>query len=503
MSNLQVESGKPVDARLQKLERYVNFAVSEERISDVVAAFENDNWRTRSIARSFAGANAFVFCAYTGLVGGVRRLLYLGADSNAADRDGHLPLCAAAVTGRVEVVKELLVQSSVQVNARCSFGCTPLHATAGSVSSKLEIVDMLLKAGARLSAKTRYIGATAAHCAAGAGNVTVLRRLLEAGSNVDAENNDGDSVFAVAVLRGKLEAMKCLLCYKPKIVRSVEDLSALLVSVTLDPVSRTICKILLDLGARTDYMGKNIGQTCLHRAATRRSQRLLELYLREKSTFSAISMMDWDGYTPLALACLYGQHRAAQSLIRHGAPVDGIQEQLSPLLFAVSAQDYEIARRLLMAGAKSCPIDNVRCFPLDMAAHSGNIRLCRLLLEWSDNSGRRDEVVAHQCPMLFAVKRGNIDTAKYLIKSGFDSSASIRAETLLIKVVKNFSSSPPPSNWREVIGFILQLPDADINGHDEGGFTALHEAGFPELAHLLIERGADVEARSKIGQCCS
>lgn len=90
----------------------------------------------------------------------VTALIEAGADVNAVDRDGKIPLHRAAGkrgTGYSEIVKVLL-EAGCDPNVKDKFGETPLHQAAMYIC--LENARQLLAGGANINAKTKN-GSTA------------------------------------------------------------------------------------------------------------------------------------------------------------------------------------------------------------------------------------------------------------------------------------------------------------------------------------------------------
>ena len=102
----------------------------------------------------------------------------------------RLNLWTAAKTGHVEALKHYL-SNGVGANSRDpSFGVTPLSWTA--LGGKVEIVEILIEAGADVNAKNRD-GATPLHAAAFMGQLEVAQLLLENGADVGAKTHNGDT----------------------------------------------------------------------------------------------------------------------------------------------------------------------------------------------------------------------------------------------------------------------------------------------------------------------
>ncbi len=94
------------------------------------------------------------------------------------------PLHAAAARGHVEIV-ELLIKAGAVIDCRNELGETPLHLAATS-----EVVQTLLKYGADIEAKDDK-GETPIHEAVKYGNAEVVKALIAAGADVNAPDNEG------------------------------------------------------------------------------------------------------------------------------------------------------------------------------------------------------------------------------------------------------------------------------------------------------------------------
>src|SRR5689334_23334963 len=89
-------------------------------------------------------------------------------------------LSIAAMNGDRATVEALLKQN-VDVNAPQGDGSTALH--WASDKEDLELVQLLIKAGADVNAKTRLAGITPIFMAAKNGNASIIQLLLKAGAD--------------------------------------------------------------------------------------------------------------------------------------------------------------------------------------------------------------------------------------------------------------------------------------------------------------------------------
>jgi ankyrin repeat protein len=92
--------------------------------------------------------------AGSGLTGSVAALLDAGAKVDEADDDGITVLSWAAISNRLNIAR-LLIQHGADVNHVDKKGMTPLLYAASIDFGDSAMVDLLLKSGARTTARTK------------------------------------------------------------------------------------------------------------------------------------------------------------------------------------------------------------------------------------------------------------------------------------------------------------------------------------------------------------
>jgi len=91
-----------------------------------------------------------------------------------------------------------------------------------------------------------------------------------------------------------------------------------------------------------------------------------------------------DGFTPLGLACYFGQHEIARYLVLKGAEVNLPSNNgfnVFPIHSAAAGNYTDIAKMLIDNGANVNVKQTAGVTPLHSAAHNGNLELIILLLE--------------------------------------------------------------------------------------------------------------------------
>ena len=143
---------------------------------------------------------------------GLRDLLKQGADVGAAQGDGMTALHWAAERGDAAMA-DMLVYAGANVSAVTRIGqYTPLH--LASRTGSRAVVAALLKAGADPSVRSTTTGVTALHLAASSGNPEVVKVLLDAGADPNAKETEwGQTPLMFAAAQNRADAIKELLAH--------------------------------------------------------------------------------------------------------------------------------------------------------------------------------------------------------------------------------------------------------------------------------------------------
>jgi ankyrin repeat protein len=173
----------------------------------------------RNVVKSLVDAGAAVDArASDGIISGLtalmmtsdvekaRALLAVGADVNARATFGDTPLMVAALRGETDRVK-ILIEAGADVNADTG-GSTALMRAAYQGGS--ETVRLLLNAGADVRARD-LLGRTALHFAAENMRRAVLDAILAARPDVNSQANDGRTPLLLAVQDGYVDNVRALL----------------------------------------------------------------------------------------------------------------------------------------------------------------------------------------------------------------------------------------------------------------------------------------------------
>jgi len=154
---------------------------------------------------------------------------------------------------------------------------------------------------------------------------------------------------------------------------------------------------------------------------------------------------------------------------------------MTPLNLAAIIGNYEIVKELLKRNADIHIGDVDNSQPIHLAAISGNVQIAELLLTNGADVNEQDDNGA--TPLTFAAGRRHIDMVRYLLEKGAD----VRIRNTAGMTPLFFAGTP------EIATVILDN-GADIDAPSNDGTTPLLAAvwrGRSELIRYLLERGAD------------
>ena len=207
--------------------------------------------------------------------------------------------------------------------------------------------------------------------------------------------------------------------------------------------------------------------------------------------------------TPLHLASYWGGFRVAGLLLNRGVHINvrdknyrtPLHEALTHLRNDDSADYYVGAVRFLLDhGADVDAEDNNRSTPLHVISEYGNVKAAGLLLEHGASVDALDS--NHSTPLHFALRGKSVEVAHLLLKHGANINAQNKEGHTPQHLLLAMRSQVIDTMW-----FFLER-DADVDAVDNNHSTLLHEASYygnVKVAQLLLERGANINARNKEG----
>ena len=239
-----------------------------------------------------------------------------------------------------------------------------------------------------------------------------------------------------------------------------------------------------------------------------------------------------NGTTPLMVAAASGELDAVKVLVENGGDVngkDGVRQQ-TPLMYAAASNRAAVIEYLASKGADlkaTSKVSNLANLSREGLGFGGNPQVPggqgaqqaqarRAPMPGVDRNYSLNElIVAHGglTPLLYAARQGYLESAEALLKAGADVNATSKGDgssPLLMAVI----------NGHFDLAKMLIDRGADVNAQSDQGVAPLfgvlniewapkalypqpqahkqQQLGYLDLMQLLIDRGADVNARTKM-----
>lgn len=317
----------------------------------------------------------------TGSHGAIHTLLKLSSKDArlVLDKDGCIPLLLAVESGNVGIVKELLgALSEAQLRARRSGdGDSALHICCRR--KDVEMAKILVEAGANVDIQNDE-GQTPLHIVSWEGDEVMLKIFYQGKANPNITDKMDRSPLHVAAERGHTNIVEVLTeKFKSNVLARTKDGSTLLYVASQCGHPETALAFLKK-GVPL-HMPNKSGAVCLHAAAKRGHTAVVKALLLKGAQVDATTK---DGLTALHVAVQYCKPQVVQMLLGFGAKVqlNGGKFKETPLHIAARVKEGEkVAEMLLKSGADVNAEQENGETAMHVAARHGSIQMLKALIE--------------------------------------------------------------------------------------------------------------------------
>lgn len=400
---------------------------------------------------------------------GVKLLLQMGANVNAAQADGMTALHWAAYLDKPLPVK-WLIEHKANINVTNRYGVSPL--TLACRNGSRPIVQQLLDAGADPQTVLRG-GETALMTAARTGRIGPVKALLKAGAAVNARDDNDQTAVMWAAAEGHTKVVEALIEAGADFLTPLPSGFTPLFFAVRE--GRTdVVKLLLERGA-------DVNEVLKPRSRGRREHTTALLLAVENGHFETAEALLQAGADPNAAPAGYTALHAITWVRR---PLLGDTDPAPIGSGKISSLDF--VRLLLKSGADI----NAR---YDQESLNGGGRY---------NGGDAQFVKAGATTFLLAARNSDLPLMQLLLDSGADWTIPNAIDCTALLAAAGVgalgSGDELPGTEAEAIEAVRRLLErgADINDVTQTGETAIHGAAYqerPQLIRFLTEQGADAD----------
>jgi ankyrin repeat protein len=418
------------------------------------------------------------------------------AEGKARAKDCLRRALYEAITKGHEKTAELLIGSATQAEALDRDDAMPLCWAARSGS--LRLVKLLLAQGARVNAPTGKED-TALRAAIRGAYIDIVETLIAAGAEVRAKDNSACTALTDAVTSRCTKAVDEAIREKYGDSDPIGDAGYhALVSMVRDSLITRMIDLLVAHGAEVNEKDE-AGATPLHYAAADGLRGTVELLLAKGAEVDAKTLQDcWRGTfqmpdsfragtTALHAAAAGGDVNTVQVLLAHGAQVDARDEaDCTPLHYATCWANTRVIELLIAKGADVNAQDREGVAPLTIALEDGSLRTARALIA---AGAKKVDVKVHR-----------VTTYQYDGHVSLLHDALAAFPRVWMEPPRSHVGEPNQESARREWIELLLANGADPNERDDRGNTPLHAAilmGNDDLANLFLVHGTPVNAKNK------
>ncbi|KAH7120600.1 ankyrin repeat-containing domain protein [Dactylonectria macrodidyma] len=327
------------------------------------------------------------------------------------------------------------------------------------------------------------LGRTPLWYAAGNGETSVAKLLLESGVDIESGDIYGQTPLMRAVERGQVDIVQMVLDNGGEI-DMMDPEGMTLLSQSLFYREEALAGLLLEKGANIESRDRH-GRTPLSRAVVNREGYVAVQLLNRGAD---ITSKDIHGRTPLLWAAWSGCEAGVSLMFKNGADAETKDNDGRTALSLTAERGHDAVVRLLLGrGVDINSKSSSGRTALSWAAEYGKAEVVKLLLEQGAEIDCKDD--DGRTPLSWAARCGE------------DAAIALMFDSLLETQRKTDAASAAWSGNQAVINVLLER-GAEIDSIDKYGKTPLSWAAANDhgaITGQLLDNGANIESKSNEG----
>lgn len=387
---------------------------------------------------------------------------------NAKNNTGNTPFLHASGNSTIEVVTKLIAHGA-DINAKNRLNETALHRAIShnnNANNALKFVNLFISKKLAINAKNND-GTTPLHLAVATSRIKIITKLLAAGANVNAKDNQNHTpIFSIlqtnSPYRHTEKILDLLIQNKAKInIKNNTGRTPIYYAVRFSTAN--VVENLLAHGADVTTTYNSYKRTLLHLAVARsdkHAEKIIDLLIQKKTPINA---KDGSGYDPIYYAVQYSTVNVVEKLFAHGVKANAVYSSKRTLLHIAVTRNDNHAEKMI-----------------DLLIQK------KLLINAKDSS--------NDTPLFVAIHYSTMSTVKKLIAAGANITTNGAENKTLLHAIADREAHD--DDVMKLIDLLVQKK-VSINAKDHYGNTPLHLAAkysVQKLIGKLIAHHADVNA---------
>ncbi|KAK8882284.1 Ankyrin repeat and FYVE domain-containing protein 1 [Tritrichomonas musculus] len=405
-------------------------------------------------------------------------LIDLGEDLTYVGPDNSTLLITAAKMNNLNSARLLIAQNAIDVNAKGKHDNTALIYAAKN--GNVDMIRLLLTIpGIDIECKN-YIGTTPVLFSAIGCSLASLKLLVEAGANINTENDEHFSVANVAAINGNADIIEYLMQFDNVDFNhhDCEGSTPLFNACRFNQVKVLMLLLKIRKIDVNSKCGKNEMRP-LHIAADRDNVESIELLFTRRDL--DVNAKDINGRTALHVATEMQHKKAIFALLNHPCILPNEVDNNDHSAFSIALSLHNFGLITMFVSDPDINLDVERLKDSDLLqnfASKGNIEAVVGLVQRGFEPDRLDQF--GRTALTIALGNGDVEMVRVLLGTRqIDINRMYRnSESLLHLATLNKKAA-------RCLRLIMLYPDVNLNATDKKGNTALHLAACTQTINAV------------------